>query len=98
MARLAIEENALHVAWRVASADAASVRALRDRLKAGHQERLFVLRSLDFGDGEACAVIVPEAPLEDIAAVIWSAGLQPVGLSVAERPEPVFRARIRRRA
>jgi len=98
MARLAIEESALHVAWKVASADAASARVLRNRLKAGHDERLFFLLSLDFGDGEAVAILLPKAPLEDIVAVIWGAGLQPIGLSLAEKPQPLFRERLRRRA
>jgi hypothetical protein len=87
MAQLAVEEGALHVAWKVASADAGSARVLRDRLHAGHRERLFDLRSLDFGDGKVSAVLVPVAPLEDIAAVIWSAGLEPVCLSIAEKAE-----------
>src|ERR1700733_2869267 len=97
MARLAVDESALQVAWSIASADTASARVLRDRLDAGQEARLFNLMSLDFRDGEACAVLVPEAPLEDIAGVIWSTGLHPVGLSLANRPEPGFRGRLRRR-
>jgi hypothetical protein len=91
MPRLAVEESALHVAWKVASADAASAGVLRDRLNAGQCGRLFELRSLDFADGEASAVLVPGAPLEDIVAAIWSAGGVPVALSLV-------RARLRRRA
>jgi hypothetical protein len=98
MARLAVEQSALHVAWRIASADAASARVLRNCLKAGHDQRLFFLLSLDFGDGEAIAILLPTAPLEEIAAIIWSAGLQPVGLSLVEKPQLLFRERLRRRA
>src|ERR1700734_3196034 len=98
MAQLAVERSALHVAWKVASADAASARVLRNRLKAGHDDRLFFLQSLDFGDGEAVAILLPEAPLEEIAALILGPGLQPVGLSLAEKSQPLFRERLRRRA
>ena len=92
MARFSGVRNALRVTWNFPAADAASARTLHRNLFAGH-ERLFELRSWDFRDGQAWAILKPKAPLEDIVAMIWGLGHQPAALSLTSLP---VRARIPR--
>lgn len=81
MARSAGCRGALHVAWKLTSADADSAGSLQQCLAAGHRSKVYTLRSVDIRDGIARAVLKPEAPLEDIADLFWMSGHEPVALA-----------------
>jgi hypothetical protein len=87
MARLAENRSALHIVWVFPSPDAASVKALQDRLADGHESRLFNLQMFGFRDGKASATLTPAAPLEDILELIWGADQRPASISVVRRPQ-----------
>src|SRR5580692_6938035 len=78
-------ESALHVDWTFPFADSVSVSSLHSRLVAGQESRLFDIRLWDCRDGQVSAILVPEAPFEDIVAHIWSTGHKPTGLWVEEK-------------
>ena len=80
-------EGALHVVWTFPYADSVSVSSLHSRLVAGQESRLFDIRLWDCRDGQVSAILVPEAPFEDIVAHIWSTGHKPSGLWVEEKSE-----------
>lgn len=90
MARVA-NCSALQVAWTFPPADTVSVGALKARLAAGQESRLFDLESWNCRAGKARAVLTLAAPLEDIVAVIWGANDQPVALRHVERRRTVAR-------
>ncbi len=81
-------QGALHVVWTFPFADSVSVSTLHSRLVAGQEARLFDIRLWDCRDGQVSAILVPEAPFEEVVAHIWSTGHRPSGLWVEEKGEP----------
>ena len=74
--------------WTFPYADSVSVSTLHSRLVAGQESRLFDIRLWDCRDGQVSAILVPEAPFEDIVAHIWSTGHKPTTLWVEEKAKP----------
>jgi hypothetical protein len=78
--------GALHIAWTFPAVDALFVNTLREHLAAGQESGIFDLQSWDCRDGRACAVLNPLAPLEDIVAVIWGNGHNPMAVRWWKNP------------
>jgi hypothetical protein len=82
--------GALHVTWKFPFADSVSVRTLHGRLISGQRQHLFDIRLWDCRDGQVTAVLAPEAPFDEIVALIQSTGYQPESLwqENSQEPEP----------
>jgi hypothetical protein len=63
--------DALYIAWKLNTADAASAEIVQERLARGEDRKLYRLWSWVVANGEARALLKPDAPLEQIAAAIW---------------------------
>lgn len=68
----------LYIAWKLETVGAASAENVQRRLAEGEGNRLYRLRSWVIVNGEARALLKPDAPLEQITESIWSDGAQPV--------------------
>jgi hypothetical protein len=73
-----ITGDALYIAWKLDTADAAAASRMQDRLEKGHNRKLYRLRSWVIVNGEARALLAPEAPLEEITEAIWPRDTQPL--------------------
>jgi hypothetical protein len=69
----------LYIAWKLNISDAASAADVRARLVKGENYHLDRLHSWVIANGEARALLAPEAPLEQIAKAIWGVASQPLG-------------------
>jgi hypothetical protein len=69
--------NALYIAWKLEE-DAVSAGSMGQMLTGGENRNLYRLRSWMVARGEARALLVPSAPLEEIADALWIAGAPPV--------------------
>lgn len=69
----------LYIAWKLNQSDAASAPSVLTRLVQGETWGLYRLRSWVIANGEARALLAPQAPLERIAEAIWGEGSQPLG-------------------
>ena len=69
--------DALYLAWRLSRADADSAHAAFETMQRAAQ-RLFHLKSWVVVNGEACALVMPRAPLDLIAETVWNEGTQPL--------------------
>jgi hypothetical protein len=78
MARKVFGGDALYVAWKLDTADAASARRAQQLLAKGEQQNLYCLRSWVVAQGEVRALLSPAAPLEQITGVIWTDRVQPL--------------------
>jgi hypothetical protein len=67
----------LYVAWRLET-DNDSANSLQQKLARGETRNLYQLRSWMAAKGEARALLVPEAPLEEIADALWSPMSRPL--------------------
>lgn len=77
--RMAVSRNlpcdALYVSWKL---DADGADAMRQTLAEGEVRNLYRLRSWMVARGEARALLVPAAPLEEIADALWKPLAPPV--------------------
>jgi hypothetical protein len=69
--------DALYVAWRL-EADVDSADSLQQLLTVGQSRNLYRLRCWMAACGEARALIVPHAPLEDIASALFTTAAEPL--------------------
>jgi len=70
--------DALYIAWKLDTADAASARRAQQLLAQGEQENLYCLRSWVVARGEVRALLSPAASLEQITGAIWSDQVEPL--------------------
>ena len=77
--------SAVHVVWTVPLGDSISISNLYRCLVGGQESKLFDIQSWDCRDGQVNAVLEPQAPLEDIVAVLWGTGREPAGLWLENR-------------
>jgi hypothetical protein len=73
-----LNQHLLYLAWKLSPTDSASVENTKDRLVEGEGQHLYQLRAWAIANGQARALLVPEAPLEQIAEAIWATGTQPM--------------------
>jgi hypothetical protein len=73
-----LNHHLLYLAWKLSSADAGSVANTKARLVGGEGQHLYQLRAWAIANGQASALLVPEAPLEQIAEAIWASDTQPM--------------------
>jgi hypothetical protein len=69
--------DALYVAWKL-EADADSAFSLQQLLTLGQSQKLYRLRSWMAAKGEARALLVPQAPLDDIADALFTPATEPL--------------------
>ena len=69
--------DALYIAWKM-EAHPDSAEALQQVLSVGEGRRLYRLRSWIATRGEARALLIPEAPLEEIAEALRSPGSETI--------------------
>jgi hypothetical protein len=70
--------DALYISWKLSTSDAASAGTIQERLTEGEGKKLYRLWSWVVANGEARALLQPDAPLEQIAAAIWDTSALPV--------------------
>ena len=70
--------DALYVAWKLDTADAASAKRARELLAKGEQMHLYRLQSWVVSDGEVQALFAPSASLEQIVGAIWDEDVEPL--------------------
>jgi len=63
--------DALYLSWKLEANDDAAA-SMRHAITEGESRNLYRLRSWMVAKGEARALIVPEAPLEEIADALWA--------------------------
>jgi len=73
-----LNHHLLYLAWKLNSADAGSLARAKARLVGGESQRLYRLQVWAIANGQVSALLVPEAPLEQIAEAIWPEGTQPL--------------------
>jgi len=73
-----ITGDALYIAWKLNTADGSAAGDVKDRLAQGEGKKLYRLRSWVIVNGEARALLNPDAPLEEITAAIWDEGARPL--------------------
>lgn len=66
--------NALYLVWKLNGTDNGTAGYARRRLSAGEMGHLYRLRSWVITNGEARALLAPEAPLDQIANAIQDGG------------------------
>src|SRR5665213_110263 len=72
--------NALHIAWKLTSPDSSSIARARIRLTRGEERSLYRLHSANIANGEAQALLTPNAPLEHIVEALWDDTAAPVSI------------------
>lgn len=70
--------ESLYIAWKLNNADALAAGHARNLLAQGEGNQLYRLHSWVIVNGEARALLVPKAPLEQIAGAIWAEGDEPL--------------------
>jgi hypothetical protein len=78
MARKVYGGDALYIAWKLDTADAASAQRAQRLLAKGEQRNLYCLRSWVVAAGEVRALLSPAASLELITETIWSGKVEPL--------------------
>jgi hypothetical protein len=73
-----LNHHLLYLAWKLNSAEAGSVATAKARLVGGEGQHLYQLRAWAIANGQVSALLVPEAPLEQIAQAIWAEGTRPL--------------------
>jgi hypothetical protein len=69
--------NALYISWKLEAGDG-SADSMREKLADGEDRKLYRLRSWMVARGEARVLLVPAAPLEEIAEALWMTLTPPV--------------------
>jgi hypothetical protein len=69
--------DALYIAWRLEE-DAHPPESVQELLTSGEDRKLYRLRSWMVARGQARALLVPEAPLEEITDALWKPIAPPV--------------------
>jgi hypothetical protein len=64
--------DALYVAWKLEPSNEAEASSLQGLLASGADRKLYRLRSWMVAKGEVRALLVPDAPLEEIAEALFS--------------------------
>lgn len=72
--------SAIHIVWTLPLADSISVGKLYGCLVRGQESQLFSILAWDFRNGQVSATLKPQAPLDDIVAILWSTGQEPAAL------------------
>ena len=70
--------NALYVCWLLAGSGTRAANATRRRLAEGEARDLYRLRSWVIVNGEARALLSPEAPREVVMGSLWRGHVQPL--------------------
>jgi hypothetical protein len=78
MVRKVYGGDALYIAWKLDTADAASAQRAQYLLAKGEQRNLYCLRSWVVAAGEVRALLSPAASLELITETIWSGKVEPL--------------------
>ncbi|MGD1073319.1 MAG: hypothetical protein ABSB15_24665 [Bryobacteraceae bacterium] len=78
MARKVYGGDALYIAWKLDTADAASARRARKLLARGEHLKLYRLQSWVVAQGQVKALLAPSASLEEITGIVWSGHVEPL--------------------
>jgi len=77
LSRTGFVGDALYLAWKLDTADAASAGRVQQLLARGEGMHLYLLRSWVVANGEVRALLAPSAPLEEITEAIWESRSAP---------------------